>query len=92
MVFESSSGTYRGLEELATACAVAKHEGCALRVASSFLGHGGNTSKCIVGYSEGGRYVFVHDFETELTHKPANRAPPVVFDFLKQFYAKESSK
>jgi hypothetical protein len=84
MVFESDSDSYRGLEELADACVVAEHEGHKLRVTSSFLGHGTNASKCIVGYSKGGRYVFIHDFETELTHKPAHRAAPRVFQFLEQ--------
>jgi len=84
MVFESEYDSYRGLEELADACVVAEHEGHKLRVTSSFLGRGTNASKCIVGYSKGGRYVFIHDFETELTHKPANRAAPTVFKFLEQ--------
>jgi hypothetical protein len=84
MVFESDYDTYHGLEELADACAVAEHEGHKLRVTSSFLGHGTNATKCIVGYSKGGRYVFIHDFETELTHKPAKRAAPTVFKFLEQ--------
>jgi hypothetical protein len=84
MVFESECDSYRGLEELADACVVAEHEGRKLRVTSSFLGHGTNASKCIVGYAKGGRYVFIHDFETELTHKPANRAAPTVFKFLEQ--------
>ena len=84
MVFESEYDSYRGLEELADACVVAEHEGRKLRVTSSFLGHGTNASKCIVGYSKGGRYVFIHDFETELTHKPANRASPAIFKFLEQ--------
>jgi hypothetical protein len=82
MVFENDHGAYRGLEELADACIVAEHEGYKLRVASSFLGHGNNTSKCIVGYAKGGRYVFIHDFETELTHRPANRAPPDTVKFF----------
>jgi hypothetical protein len=84
MVFESEYDSYRGLEELADACVVAEHEGHKLRVTSSFLGRGTNATKCIVGYSKGGRYVFIHDFETELTHKPANRTPPTVFKFLEQ--------
>jgi hypothetical protein len=84
MVFESDYNTYHGLEELADACVVAEHEGYKLRVTSSFLGHGTNATKCIVGYSKGGRYVFIHDFETELTHKPADRAAPTVFKFLEQ--------
>jgi hypothetical protein len=82
MVFESDRDTYRGLEELADACVVAAHEGYTLRVTSSFLGHGTNTSKCIVGYAKGGRYVFIHDFETECTHKPANRSPPDMGKFF----------
>jgi hypothetical protein len=90
MVFESDHGSYHGLEELTDAYAAAEHEGYKLRVTSSFLGHGSNASKCIVGYSKGGRYVFIHDFETELTHKPADRAPPTVFKFLEQI-RKESS-
>jgi hypothetical protein len=84
MVFESEHDTYRGLEELTDACTVAKHEGRELRVTSSFLGHGTNATKCIVGYAKHGRYVFIHDFETELTHKPANRASPTVFKFFEQ--------
>jgi hypothetical protein len=84
MVFESDHDTYHGLEELTDACMVAEHEGHKLRVASSFLGHGANTSKCIVGYAKGGRYVFIHDFETELTHRPASRSPAARVEFLKQ--------
>jgi hypothetical protein len=84
MVFESDHDTYRGLEELADACLVAEHEGHKLRVTSSFLGHGTNASKCIVGYARGGRYVFIHDFETELTHRPANQSPGVRAEFLRQ--------
>jgi hypothetical protein len=84
MVFESDDDTYHGLEELTDACVVAEHEGYKLRVASSFLGHGTNASKCIVGYSKGGRYVFIHDFETELTHRPANRSPTARVEFLRQ--------
>jgi hypothetical protein len=82
MVFESESAAYRGLTELTDACLAAAHEGRDLRVTSSFLGHGTNATKCIVGYSKGGRYVFVHDFETELTHKPANRARPDMHKFF----------
>ena len=83
MVFESDNGSYR-LDELEDALCAAQHEGHDLRVTSSFLGHGTNATKCIVGYSRGGHYVFIHDFETELTHKPAKRAPPAVFNFLDQ--------
>jgi hypothetical protein len=92
MVFESECDTYHGLEELADAYAVAEHEGYKLRVASSFLGHGANTTKCIVGYSRGGRYVFVHDFETELTHRPANRAPSARYEFLMQLMERNPFK
>jgi hypothetical protein len=84
MVFENEYDSYRGLEELADACVVAEHEGHKLRVTSSFLGHGTNATKCIVGYSKGGRYVFIHDFETELTHRPANRSPETRAEFLRQ--------
>jgi hypothetical protein len=82
MVFESEYDTYHGLEELADECVVAEHEGRQLRITSSFFGCGTNPTKCIVGYSRGGRYVFVHDFETELTHKPAHRAPPNMVNFF----------
>jgi hypothetical protein len=92
MVFESECDTYHGLEELTDACVVAEHEGYKLRVTSSFLGHGTNASKCIVGYSKGGRYVFVHDFETELTHKPANRSPAARVEFLKQLQQRNPFK
>jgi hypothetical protein len=91
MVFTSDYDTYRGLEQLADACMVAAHEGRELRVTSSFLGHGTNASKCIVGYARGGHYVFIHDFETGLTHKPASRAAPTVFKFLEQL-EQESSR
>jgi hypothetical protein len=92
MVFESESGACRGLEALADACLAAEHEGHKLRVTSSFLGHGSNPTKCIVGYSRGGRYVFIHDFETELTHKPANRAPPDMAEFFKLLASKGISR
>jgi hypothetical protein len=82
MLFASDRASYRGLEELTAACIAAAHEGYPLRVSSSFLGHGANASKCIVGYARGGRYVFIHDFETELTHKPANRTPPDMAKFF----------
>ncbi|HMF28096.1 MAG TPA: hypothetical protein VKE42_04950 [Candidatus Cybelea sp.] len=85
MVFESSDGTYR-LSELEDALCAAQHEGHDLRVTSSFLGHGTNATKCIVGYAKHRRYVFIHDFETELTHKPANRASPAVFNFFERLH------
>jgi len=83
MVFENENDTYR-LDELEDALTAAQHEGRELRVTSSFLGQGTNATKCIVGYSKGGRYVFVHDFETGLTHKPANRTPPDVYKLFEQ--------
>jgi hypothetical protein len=83
MVFESDSDTYR-LGELEDALCAAQHEGRELRVTSSFLGHGTNATKCIVGYARRSRCVYIHDFETELTHMPASRAPHARFEFLKQ--------
>ena len=84
MVFESDSDAYR-LDELEDALRAAQHEGCDLRVTSSFLGCGGtNPTKCIVGYARRSRCIYVHDFETELTHMPANCAPCARLDFLKQ--------
>ena len=83
MVFESDSDTYR-LGELEDALCAAQHEGRELRVTSSFLGHGTNATKCIVGYARRSRCVYIHDFETELTHMPADRAPRARFEFLRQ--------
>ena len=83
MVFESSDDTYR-LSELEDALCAAQHEGRELRVTSSFLGHGTNATKCIVGYARRSRCIYIHDFETELTHMPANRAPRARFEFLRQ--------
>ena len=83
MVFESDSGTYR-LGELEDALRVAQHEGRDLRVTSSFLGYGTNATKCIIGYARQSRCIFIHDFETGLTHRPANRAPGARFEFLRQ--------
>jgi hypothetical protein len=74
MRFESESGTYR-LDELETAYFVAQHEGRELRVTSSFLGHGRNPRKCIVGFKKRSRCICIHDFETGLTHMPADRKP-----------------
>jgi hypothetical protein len=82
MVFESACDAYRGLEELDDARSAAQHEGRDLRVTSSFLGHGTNPTKCIVGYSKHMRCVCIHDFETELTHMPAERDPSAWFKFL----------
>jgi hypothetical protein len=84
MVFENDSGAYR-LDELDDARIAAEHEGNSFRVTSSFLGHGSNPTKCIVGYSKRSRCICIHDFETGLTHMPADRAPPnmvKVFELL----------
>jgi hypothetical protein len=83
MVFENESGSY-ALDELEDARSAAQHEGHSFRLTSSFLGHGTNSTKCIVGYSNRSRCIFVHDFETGLTHIPADRAPPTVFNFFEQ--------
>jgi hypothetical protein len=83
MVFESDSDTYR-LGELEDALCAAQHEGQELRVTSSFLGHGTNATKCIIGYARQSRCIYIHDFETELTHMPASRAPRARYEFLKQ--------
>jgi hypothetical protein len=88
MVFENGYSAYHGLEELADAGVVADHEGRTLRVTSSFLGHGGNPTKCIVGYSKRSRCVYVHDFETGVTHMPADRAPSARFEFWSQMLAR----
>src|SRR5262245_4291448 len=76
MVFENNSGTYR-LNELEDALCAAQHEGHDLRVTSSFLGHGTNASKCIVGRAKRRRRpcIFIHDFETGLTHMPVGCKP-----------------
>jgi hypothetical protein len=82
MVFENECGAYRGLEELTDAYIAAKHDGRELRVTSSFLGHDTNPTKCVVGWLKCGCCVFIHDFETGLTHKPARRAPPDMAKFF----------
>ena len=75
MVFGSDSDIYR-LGELEDALCAAQHEGRELRVTSSFLGHGTNATKCIVGRTKRRRpCIYVHDFETGLTHMPADRKP-----------------
>jgi hypothetical protein len=81
MVFENESGAYR-LDELDDAHLVAAHEGRDFRVTSSFLGHGANPTKCIVGYAKRSRCICIHDFEAGLTHMPANRAPPDMVKFF----------
>jgi hypothetical protein len=83
MVFENESCSYK-LNELEDAYFAAKHEGHDLRVTSSFLGHGTNPTKCIVGYSHRSRCICVHDFEADVTHLPASRAPPTVFKFFER--------
>jgi hypothetical protein len=87
MLFENESGTYR-LDELEAACLAAKHEGRELRVTSSFLGHGTNPTKCIVGYAKRNRCIYIHDFETCLTHMPTDRAPSARFEFWSQMLAR----
>jgi hypothetical protein len=76
MVFESESDSYR-LGELADALCAARHEGRELRVTSSFLGHGTNATKCIVGQTKRHRRpcIYIHDFETGLTHMPVVHKP-----------------
>jgi hypothetical protein len=76
MVFESDSDIYR-LSELEDALCAAQHEGRELRVTSSFLGHGTNATKCIVGQTKRRRHpcIYIHDFETGLTHMPAVYKP-----------------
>ena len=91
MVFENERDTYCGLEELTDACVAAEREGRNLRITSSFLGHGTNVTKCSVRYAKGGRYVYIHDFETELTHRPANRSPAARVEFLKLLLAHQSA-
>ena len=86
MLFENESGTYR-LDELDTARLAAQHEGCDFRVTSSFLGHGTNPTKCIVGYARRSRCICIHDFGNGLTHMPADRAPSSRFEFLGQLLA-----
>jgi hypothetical protein len=83
MRFENENDSYT-LDELEDARIAAGHEGRELRVTSSFLGYGTNPTKCIVGYSRRSRCVFIHDFETGLTHMPADRAPSARFEFLNQ--------
>jgi hypothetical protein len=87
MLFRSENGTYR-LNELEEAYFAALHEGRELRVTSSFLGHGGNPTKCIVGYVRRSCCIYVHDFETGLTHMPADRKPPMRFEFFSQLQAR----
>ena len=45
------------------------------RVSSSFLGHGANLTKCHVGWSGYRDCITVHDYETGITHLPADRKP-----------------
>jgi hypothetical protein len=89
MTFRSDSDVYR-LGELEDALCAAQHEGRELRVTSSFLGHGTNPTKCIVGYARRSRCICIHDFETELTHLPASRAPVARFEFLRRLQKENS--
>jgi hypothetical protein len=91
MLFENESGTYR-LDELDAARLAAQHEGRDFRVTSSFLGRGANPTKCIVGYARRSRCVYVHDFETGLTHMPANRVPSARYEFLMQLMERNPFK
>jgi hypothetical protein len=91
MVFENESGAYR-LDELEDALGAAQHEGHDFRVTSSFLGQGTNATKCIVGYAKRTRCVYVHDFETGLTHMPADRAPSARYEFLMQLMERNPFK
>jgi hypothetical protein len=76
MVFESESDIYR-LGELEDALCAAQYEGRELRVTSSFLGYGTNATKCVVGRTKRRRRpcIYIHDFETGLTHMPAVHKP-----------------
>jgi hypothetical protein len=91
MLFENESGTYR-LDELDAARLAAQRESHDFRVTSSFLGHGANPTKCIVGYARRSRCVYVHDFGTGLTHMPAVRAPSARFEFLMQLMERNPFK
>jgi hypothetical protein len=75
MEFESDSEILK-LGELEDAYFYAQHRGSDLRLSSSFLGHGTNTSKCIVGMSKQYACVYVHNFETGVTHLPATCKRP----------------
>jgi hypothetical protein len=86
-VFENDAGPIRGLDGLEAEFHAARHAGCSLRITSSFLGHGHNASKCIVGFSQRRGCIYVHDFETGQTHMPAGSAPAPMFGFLKRIKA-----
>jgi hypothetical protein len=73
-----------GLVAVKSTRVAAEHEGNSFRVTSSFLGHGSNPTKCIVGNSQRHGCICVHDFETGLTHMPARRDPATLFEFLGQ--------
>jgi hypothetical protein len=72
MTFENERGSYR-LDELDGERSYAAHHGHDFRLTSSFLGHGTNPTKCIVGWSRHLRCVCIYDFETGITHMPADR-------------------
>lgn len=63
------------LADLEDALFAASHHGIDLRVSSSFLGHGTNLTKCHVGWSNALKCITVHDYETAITHLPADRKP-----------------
>jgi hypothetical protein len=87
MVFKNDSDTYR-LNELEDALSAAQHEGRDLRVTSSFLGHGTNPTKCIVGRTKRRRRpcIYIHDFETGLTHMAAD-CKPAEEDLMERLFA-----
>jgi hypothetical protein len=65
-----------GLDELESVLAVSRcRPGDSARISSDFLGHGTNPTKCIIGFSGLHNSVCVHDFETGITHLPADRKP-----------------
>jgi hypothetical protein len=70
------------INELEAAWCAAHHEGRDLRVTSSFLGHGANPTKCIIGYSQHCHCIFVHDFGTGITHMPADRGSSILDGYL----------
>jgi hypothetical protein len=64
------------LDELATLYYAARNsDKFSNRISSRFLGHGTNPNKCIVGWSGRHDCVCVHNFETGITHLPADHKP-----------------
>lgn len=72
---DNEGGVGLTLAELEANYFVAKRDGRDYRVSSSFLGHGSNTSKCRVGWSERFKTIFVHDHKEAATHYPAAFLP-----------------